>query len=194
MELQDKPLSPQESLQLIEKFIAGARFSMRKFAFSIVLFGILIPLAALLQYFLIVFAKSEWSWLPWPVLMTAGFIISMIYYTRLGKKEGVDSTQALFFRSLFIWGGLSYFLLAFLCGALQVNPVSFMLALTSLLIGVSGLALRYPPLLWGGVLFFIVAIVCVYLAPVNQLLVMALSVIIGYLIPGILLTRQKETA
>lgn len=69
-----------------------------------------------------------------------------------------------------------------------------MLALTSLLIGVSGLALRYPPLLWGGVLFFIAAIVCVYLTPLNQLLLMAFCVISGYLIPGILLTRQKEAS
>ena len=192
MELQDKTLSPQEKIKLIEKFIAGARFNMRKIAFSIILFGILIPVAALLQYFLIVFMKSELSWLPWPILMTGGFIFAMIHYARLGKKEGVDTTQGLFFRSLYIWSGLSYFLIAFLCGALQVNPISFMLALTSLLIGVSGLALRYQPLLWGGVLFFIAAIVCVYLTPLNQLLLMALSVILGYLIPGILLTRQKE--
>lgn len=194
MELQDKPPSAQESLQLIEKFIANTRFNMRKFAFSIILFGILIPVAALLQYFLIVFVKYELSWLPWPILMTGGFIFTMFHYARLSKNEGIDTLQGLFFRSLFVWGGLSYFLLAFLCGALQINPVCFMLALTSLLIGVSGLALRYPPLLWGGVLFFIAAIVCVYLTPLNQLLLMAFCVISGYLIPGILLTRQKEAS
>lgn len=191
MELQDKPLNPQESLQLIQKFISGARFSMRKFAFGIIFFGILTPLAALLHYFFIRFTNFSMPWLPWPVLMISGFIITMIYYARLGRKKETVTSTSIFFQWFFTWGGITYFLLAFLCVQQHINPTPFMLALTSLLIGVSGLALRYKPMLWGGILFFIAAIVCVFINPLNQLLMMAITIIIGYLIPGIMLTRKK---
>lgn len=192
MELQDKPLGPEESLQLIQKFISGARYNLQKFAFGIVFWGILIALAALMQYFLIRFTGFQMSWLPWPVLMTAGFVCSMVYYSRHNKKRGTVSSLGSFFQWLFFCGGLTYFLLAFLCVQQNISPIPFMLALTSLLIGVSGLVLRYKPMFWGGVLFFLAAIAGVFLTPLDQLLLMAITIIVGYLLPGILLTRKKR--
>lgn len=192
MELQDKPLDPQESLQLIQKFISGARYNVRKSAFGFIFWGILIALAALLQYFLIQLTDFKMAWLPWPVLMTTGFIISIFYYSRHRQQEGVASSQGFFFQWLFFCGGITYFLLAFLCVKQNVSPTPFMLALTSLLIGVSGLVLRYKPLFRGGILFFVAAIVCVFISPVNQLLLMAGTIILGYLLPGILLTRKEQ--
>jgi len=48
MELQDKPLDPQESLKLIQQFIAGTRNNIRKSAFGFIFWGILIAVAALI--------------------------------------------------------------------------------------------------------------------------------------------------
>ncbi len=192
MELQDKPLDPQESLQIIQKFISSARYNLRRFAFAIIFWGVLIPLAALTQYALIQFTNFQMDWLPWAILMPVGFIFTSIYFVHWGKRKGAVPAKAFFFQWLFIWGGFTYFLFAFLSIKLQVIPIAFMLALTSLLIGVSGLVLRYMPLLWGGILFFISAIVCVFIDPLNQLLLMAVSLVIGYLLPGILLTRKEE--
>ncbi len=192
MELQDRPLDPQESLQLIQRFISGARYNMRKFAFGFVFMGILIALAALIQYVLIRFTDFKMNWLPWPVLMTAGFVCSMIYYSRYHKRKGAVSSLGLFFQWLFFCGGLTYFLLAFLCVQQQISPIPFMLALTSLLIGVSGLVIRYKPMFWGGVLFFLAAIICVFFTPLDQLLLMAITIIVGYLLPGVLLTRKRS--
>jgi hypothetical protein len=68
----------------------------------------------------------------------------------------------------------------------------FMMALTSLLVGVSGFVLRYRPLIWGGVLFFLAAIAGVFLSGQGQLLLMVISILAGYMVPGILLTRGKD--
>src|SRR5699024_10453601 len=179
MELQDKPLDSQESLQLIQKFISVERHNIRRFAFSLIFLGILIPVAALLQYFLIQFTDFKMPWLSWAILMPAGFISTILYFKSRGKKDKTTSSKGIFLRWLFIWSGVTYFLLAFLCIALNTTPMPFMLVLTSLLIGVSGLVLHYKPMFCGGILFFLTAIACVFITPINQLLLMAIALILG---------------
>lgn len=192
MELEDKPIDPQESLQLIQKFITGARYNAQQSSFGFIFWGILIAAAALINYFLVKFTASDLSWLPWPILTIGGFIATTIYYSRKGKKEGIVSTFGRFFRWLFFCGGITYFLLVFLCVKQNISPTPFMLALTSLLIAVSGFAVRYKPLIVGGILFFVAAIVSVFISPVNQLLLITVLMLIGYLLPGILLVRKRE--
>lgn len=192
MELQDKPLDPSESLQLIQKFITGTRHNARKSAFGFIFWGALIALAALLQYSLVKFSSFSMPWLPWPVLMVGGFIFSAVYYSRGEKKEGMVSTYGHFFKWLFFCGGVIYFLLVFLSISQQVSPVPFVLALTSLLLTVAGLVMRYRPVIAGGILFFLAAIASIYLSLLNQLLLLALCIILGYLVPGILLSGGGE--
>jgi hypothetical protein len=192
MELQDKPLDPKESLQLIQRFISGARYDVRKSAFGFIFWGILIAAAALLNYLLVAFTSFASPWLPWPVLMIGGFVFTMICYRRAAKRRGTISNYGYFFKWLFLCGGLIYFLMAFLCTQQGISPMPFMMALTSLLVGVSGFVLRYRPLIWGGVLFFLAAIAGVFLSGQGQLLLMVISILAGYMVPGILLTRGKD--
>src|SRR5699024_620810 len=128
-------------------------------------------------YFLIQFTDFRMPWLSWAILMPAGFISTIIYFKTRDKKDKTTSSKSIFLRWLFIWSGITYFLLAFLCIAFHTSPTPFMLVLTSLLIGVSGLVLHYKPMFWGGVLFFLAAIACVFITPINQLLLMAIALI-----------------
>jgi hypothetical protein len=192
MELQDRPLDPQESLQLIQKFITGTRSNIRRSAFAFIFWGILITVAALINYFLIRFSSSEQASLIWPVLSIGGFIVTLIYYGKHTRKPRAVSTFGRFISYLFLCGGVAYFLLIFLCVSLGVSPTPFMLALTSLLITVAGLAVRFRPLFWGGLLFFAATIASVFVSPENQLLLLAGSFLFGYMIPGVILVRGGE--
>lgn len=191
MELQDKPLNPQESLALIERFITGTRSNVRRSSFGFIFWGILIAAAALLNYLLLLTPIADKAWIVWPVLCISGFIVTMAYYARNTRKEGAISAFGRFFKGLFMCGGITYFLLIFLCLMLKVTPTPFMLALTSLLITVAGLALRFRPFILGGLLFFVASIVSVLISPANQLLLIGVCFIIGYLVPGILLVRKE---
>lgn len=192
MELQDKPIDPQESLELIRTFISGTKNNIRRSAFGFIFWGILIAVAALLNYFLAKFTPYNNLWLLWPILTIGGFIVTMLYYFANKKKEGVVSTFGHFFRWLFLCGGITYFLFVFLSAELKISPVPFILALTSLLVAVAGLALRFKPLFFGGVLFFLAAIASVFVSPLDQMLLIGVSFTLGYLIPGILLTRKEN--
>ncbi|HEY6082118.1 MAG TPA: hypothetical protein VIU45_01595 [Chitinophagaceae bacterium] len=192
MELQDKPLDPQESLKLIQQFIAGTRNNIRKSAFGFIFWGILIAVAALLNYFLTWVTSPEKAGLAWPVLTIGGFVTTIIYYSVNTRKDGAVSAFGFFFKWLFLCGGITYFLLIFICVELKVSPTPFMLALSALLITVSGLVLRFKPLFWGGILFFLTTIVSVFISPMSQLLLVGGSFLLGYLLPGILLVRKRN--
>lgn len=191
MELQDKPLDPEESLRLITRLISGARYNARRAAFGFIFWGVLVAVAALLNFFLAAYTGMRNPWLPWPVLTTAGFLFSVISYASRSRRRGALSTYGFFFKWLFFWGGLTYFLLVFLCIRENVPPVPFILALTSLLVGVAGLVLRFRPLAAGGVLFFAAAVAAVFLPAGYQLLLLGLTVLAGYMVPGILLTAKR---
>lgn len=191
MELQDKPLDPQESLQLIQRFISGTRDNFRRSAFGFIFWGTLITVAALANYFLLLITP-DFAWIPWPVLTIGGAIATYIYYAVFGKKSGAISIYGHVFKWLFLCGGLTYFLFIFSCAELKISPTPFMLGLSWLLIVVAGLIMRFKPLVWGGILFFLATIVSVFISPTNQLLLTAGSFLIGYLLPGILLVRKKE--
>ena len=194
MELQDRPLAPQESLLLIQKFISGTRYNASKSAFGFIFWGALIATAALLQYFLLKFTSFSEPWLSWPVLMTGGFIFSIFYYSRAQKRDSRLSNYGFFFKWLFFCGGVTYFLLVFLSVSQQISPMPFIIALTSLLITVAGLVMRYKLLTAGGILFFVAAIISIYLSPLNQLLLLTASIVIGYLIPGIMLAKRAKAS
>lgn len=192
MELEDKPLSPQESLLLIQKFISGTRSNIKRSAFGFIFWGILIAVASFGNYLLMLVLKPETAGLIWPVLTIGGFIVTMIYYSANSKRDGAVSAFGHFFKWLFLCGGITYFLFVFLSLELNISPTPFMLGLTALLITVAGLAMRFKPMIFGGILFFAVSITSVFVTPLNQLLLVGISFIIGYLVPGILLVRKKE--
>lgn len=192
MELKDKPLEPKESLELIQRFITGTRNNIKGSAFGFIFWGILIAVAALANYFL-ARVMPDYAWIAWPILTISGFIVTFIYYLAHSKKEGTVSAYGHVFKWLYLCGSITYFLFIFLCAELKISPAPFMLGLSWLLIIVAGLALRFKPLILGGVLFFLAAILSLFISPANQLLLIAVTFLIGYLLPGILIVRKKES-
>lgn len=72
----------------------------------------------------------------------------------------------------------------------QLNPV--ILLVSAIPTFVSGIVLRFTPLVVGGISFWIFAIIC-FLSPATiQSLLGAAAIICGYLIPGYLLKRKKD--
>jgi len=190
MELQDKPVDPEESLRLIQHFISGTRRNFRKSGFNFILWGILVAVAALSQYGLMVFTRSKYNWLSWPILMIGGALFTFAYHAKKSKKEPVVTSYDRFFRWLFTCGCFTYFLFSFLCARQGVSPVPIMLGFTGFLVSVTGLVVRFRPLLWGGAVFLVASIVGVYLPAQQQLLLITAAILLGYVVPGILLNRE----
>ena len=192
MQLQDTSPSPSESLQIIEAFIGRAKQNLRAISFDLLLWGVLVAFAAVSHYLLLAIYKYPNAWLPWPVLMIGGSIFTTVYHISNRKKQKIKTFTDIFLMWLSICSGLVYFVIAFLCVKQTISPLPFMLAHTSVLILVTGAILRFKPLIAGGILFIAGAIIAAFLEEQNQLLLTTGIVIFGYLVPGILLRKEKS--
>src|SRR5258705_12891659 len=192
MELQNTSPSPAESLQVIEAFISRTKQNLKEKSFDLLLWGILVTLAALSHYLLLTVFKYENAWLPWPVLMIGGSIFTTVYHAINSKKQKIKTFTDIFLMWLSICSGLVYFVIAFLCVRQTISPLPFILAHTSVLILVTGAVLKFKPLIAGGILFMAGAIIASFLEEQNQLFLTTGIVICGYLVPGILLRKEKN--
>jgi len=191
----EKQIDEQMSLQIITEAIENAKSKFRDNGFFYLLWGWLVLAASLLQYGLIQFSSTPYHWVGWPVIMTIGGTASGIYGYRLGKKSTVrtfiDTSM------IYLWIGFTISLLLLIVVAV-VNQISFQLVnpIIIVLYGlgtfVSGGILKFKPLIIGGLISWIIAFVSFSMQADVQLLLLAASIIVAYLVPGYLLKYRNK--
>ena len=196
----EKTLTPEESLQIIQKSISNSRRNMREGSFYFLLWGWALILASLANYFLIryLIGKEQYedimlmSLLAWGVFIVAAMIIQFIYQTRSGKKERVITHLDRYIKIVWIAAGLLMGLMAFLSLKVNAFPTPFILGVTAMATAVSGLMVRFRPLVIGAIVFLTAAVVSSYLSGTEQLLAFAVAMVLGYLIPGYILRTSNS--
>ena len=196
----EKTLTPEESLRIIQKSISNSRRNMREGSFYYLLWGWALILASLANYFLIrklillerydeIMLKSL---LAWGVFIIAAMILQFVYQSRSGKRERVVTHLDRYITIVWVTAGLLMGLMAFLSLKLDAYPTPFILGVTAMATAVSGLMLRFRPLVIGAVIFLSAAVLASYLRGTDQLLVFAVAVALGYLLPGYLIRTSKN--
>jgi hypothetical protein len=190
MDPTEKNLTAQESLDIITAMIQQAKGNVQKNSFYFLLWGWVVAVANLGVYALIQLEYPR-PYLVWLITIPA-WLLSMYRGFRTGKQR----KQRTLLEQITIWIWVSFSITIFiiiLFGSLinyQLNPVIILIsAMPSL---VSGVALRFKPLIWGGVLFWVFGIAAFLVPMAFQNLVGALSVLCGFLIPGYLLKNQQQ--
>ena len=184
-------LNPNESLQIITDTIAKTRSNIRQNSFFFLLWGWLVSLASILQYSLITFTSTDLHFLPWPILMIGGAIISGVYGYRMSKLNPTESYVNNFMKNLWIVLGISFFIMVFLCLKMEVYPTPFALLLAGVGTLISGLVMKFNPLTIGGAVFLLAAVVAVFFGGAEQLIINAVAIVLGYLIPAYLLKNAQ---
>lgn len=186
-------LTQQESLKIIQEMIATSKNNLKDNSFFYLLWGWLVLIASL-SNFVLLQIHSEYAYLPWPVLMTAGGIVSGIAGYRLGKKSKVMSHIDKMM--VYLWYGFLVVILIFiLMAGLQkihwqnLNPL--IISLYGLGTFVSGGVLKFKPLIIGGIACWIISVCAFFVSMDYVLLLTALSVVIAYLIPGYMLKSKS---
>lgn len=187
-----KELNPKESLELIAETIAKTKENFKYQSFYYLIWGWLVAGASLFQYILIEFTEFEMSYLPWPVLMLFGAIITIIYSIKLGRKMQTETYLGNFIKHLWIVLGVSFIFMLFISIKLEFWPAPGVLLLAGIGTMVSGLTMKFKPLIFGGIIFAIFSIVTLYFRGPEQLILNAIAIIFGYLIPGYLLKNSKK--
>lgn len=190
METPHENLDPNQSLSIITKMIQEAKGSVQNNAVYFLLWGWVVAIGNFGMYALMKLAYPA-PYMIWLITIPAAFISMYLGY-RQGKNRSVTTHLG----TIYMWTWVSFAIVIFtliLFGQkinYQFNPI--ILLITSLPTFISGISLRFKPLVIGGILFWIFGIVSFTLNYELQLLIGGLAIICGYLIPGYLLRNKKD--
>ncbi len=186
--------SHEDGLKTIYAMITSTKSTIGDNYLFYLLWGYLVGLASLLEFMFISVVHYERHYMVWPVLMGLGMVVSGVLTIRRQKT----STNRTFIGNImsYLWGGWLVSFLLILYFSSQMQNHGLILPLTMVMYGmgifVSGGVISYRPLIIGGIISWAAALAS-YFQPYNvQLLLMAATVIVSYIIPGHMLRNEAK--
>jgi len=186
----EETLSPQQSLELISSVIAKTKDNIKANSFLFILWGWLISTASILFFVLNRFTNFKYFFLPFPVLALLGISISLRYYIKQ-KRRTTETHLSYFLYRMWLVLGICFITVVFINVSQNLIPVTYTLLVAGIGTLVSGLVLKFNPLIFGGTLFLISAVLSIYIPIEYRMLFHGVIIIAGYLIPGYLLKYSK---
>ncbi len=184
-------LNPTESLNIIADAINKTKENIKDQSFYYILWGWIITVASLSHYLLINFTSFKQDYLPWLILIPIGWIASITYSIKKERTKQYETYIEIFLKYLWIVLGISFIVSVFISLSLRIDPTIFVLLLAAIGTLVSGLTMKFKPLTFGGLLLFVFTIISLYVGSSYSLLINAIAVVTGYLIPAYLLKKSK---
>lgn len=192
METKNDNLSAQESLDLISKMISQAKGNVGRSSFYFLLWGWVIAACNFGMYAMLEFsAYPRYAPAVWMLCIPA-WIISIIHGRNQEKERIVKTHLDEISKWLWISMGIAICPAWILGEKLNWMVNAVILMPVGVATFVSGIIVRFRPLLIGGIVFWIAGIVCYFVGSRDQYLVGGIATILGYLVPGYMLRNQKE--
>lgn len=183
-------LTAQESLDIITTMIREAKGNVQRNNFYFLLWGWVVMLANLGMFTLIQMGYPH-PYVVWAITIPA-WILTLIMGFRQGRKSSSPSHFDKISGTLWLSFGVVVFTVVGFGFKLnyQINPL--IITLCAIPTFVSGVILKFKPLMVGGVLFWLFGIAGFLVAREYQPLVGAVAITCGYLIPGYMLRNVKS--
>jgi len=193
-------LTPEESFSIITNAITSLKTNYKDNAKSFLLWGWMLTFASISNFIIIVILKQQEAWqlmgplslANWFVFCLVTFIILFFMDRKINKTKKVYSLLEDYIKKLWIVYAVTMFTAIFLCIKLQLVPPPILLLITGLATTVTGLLIKFRPLIFGGIAFFVFSIAATFVTNEYLSLIVGASIICGYLIPGYLLKSAKE--
>ena len=189
--MEDKELTPEESLSLINNMIGRARKRYTDNSFYFLLWGWIVTVASLAHYILGMYTSFEHPYIGW-TLTIAGAVISAIRGSKQRDKAVVHNYTDKMYGWLWMCLGIAMFTIIFNGQLINWNTIPFVLLFAGVGTAVSGAMMGFKPLQFGAIAFWVLAIVAFRLPEIYQMLLMALGVIVGYLLPGYIMKANAK--
>jgi hypothetical protein len=189
MEKEEKVMSGEESLRVITEMINKTRVSITQSSFHLLFWGWLIFVCSLSEFLL--WKLTSWTnvWYVW-LFVIPGVFVSLIYGFVKGKRERVFTYGT----AIYVWAWLAFLgssIVFFIVYPIETESISkYMLLLGAMPLFISGVVLRFRPLMWGAVTFWVLALVAHFGGETVSGLAMPVAMVVGYLIPGYLLRKR----
>ena len=189
MNTYENELNPLQSLQLITEVITKTKENFRGYSFLYLLWGWLIAIASFAFFILHQYTSFDLFFLPFPVLAGCGILITVLHYR--SKRHDTETWLSGYLKNLWLVLGISFILVVFINIVQQRPPFTYTLLIGGVGTLISGMSLRFRPLIFGGIIFFLFALLSgLFITGRYQPLLQGVAVVTGYLIPGYLLRRS----
>lgn len=190
MKTESENLTARQSLDIITEMIHEAKGKARKNGFHFLLWGWVVVAANLGMYTLSQL-QYPYPYIVWSITIPA-WIVSLYVGYRQGKAKGISTHLDKISMWLWISLGICIFTLVAFGHKVnyQMNPL--IISVSSIPTFVSGVILRFKPLMLGGAAFWVFGIIGFLTPTETQPLVGAAAVICGYLVPGYILKFRAD--
>jgi len=190
--MENKELTPSESLALITNVILEAKTRFQNNGFLFIFLGLCSFISSLGQFILIKEGYYQINYYPYFIMPIAGVVI-FFYYK---KKRQVEKSKNIISISLSVLGIIIGFN-AMIAGFLFWNKFSlalipFILILLSIWSILTGILIRNKILIVSGLLINIIAYSTFFINREYQPLVFSIISLIGLVFPGILLNYSRK--
>ena len=175
-----------ESVKIIEKMMADGRKSVNNYSSYFIIWGTLLLLAAVGEFFLL--GHSTMPWMPWPIAGVIGGVISSI----VGRRQKSSSSMDRIIGYTWLSFGICLVFSIFYSLHIETLPHTLILLMAGGATFISGGISGYKALFAGGLILLIAATLSGFIVPREFIsLIFAAGMLFGYLIPGIMV-KMKE--
>ena len=190
MQAENENLSAQQSLDIITAMIRQAKGNVSSNSFYFLLWGWTIAIANMGVFIMIRYTDVSHPENIFSITIISA-IISAVYGARQSKRAKVatilDATN------MWIWVGYAITCFTIIAFGSKTNWQinALLITMASVPTFVTGIMLRFKPLMYGGVALWIFGII-LFLVPGDlQFLVAAVAIALGYLVPGYMLKNAN---
>jgi len=190
MENEEKLMTGEESLKIITDMINKTKVNIRQSSFHLLFWGWLIFFCSLSEYLLFKFTDLASPWYVWG-LVIPGVFVSMIYGFTKGRKE----TAYTYATVLYVWTWIAFMIASIVLFIVIWGQwelfAPLILAMAALPAFISGVIIKFRPLIIGAATFWIFALAARFAGPDIAPLAIPVAMLTGYLIPGYLLRKRN---
>lgn len=180
--MEEKEISPEESMDLINTMIRKAQKRYTDNSFYFLLWGWVVLIASAIHFYLMEFTDYPNPHIAW-LLNFIGVVASIVKGSKDSKKHVVANYTDKVYGWLWLALGVAMFTILFNGGMFDWSVVPFILLLAAIGTFVSGAMMKFVPLQISGVVFWILCFVAFRMSEAYQMLIMSASML-GYLVPG----------
>ena len=196
--MQEDNITQQQSLAIIESMINKAKNQFSENGFAYLLWGWVILFCSLSQFVLQYFYNYPKHYLVWSITWLAA-IVQIVYSIRQSKKKRVRTyTDDI---TGYVW--IVFVIMLALSGSVisrSLHPEQYyignivVLVLYGMPTFLSGVILKFRPLITGGISCWILSLFAAFVAHEFIILLISIAVIIAWIIPGYLLRSRFKKA
>jgi len=184
-------MTPEQSLALITDVIQEARERHEESGAVYMYWGLIVALAAGVQFGLIQSGQANLSFVPW-LLMPVAAIASYFLFHR-HQAERNTNLVGILIRNLWLTIGINLMVLGFfLWEPLGIGLVPVILILLGISLSLSGAALRYKPLFWAGIGTNVAGVMGFWLPYEYQPLLLMGVNLLAVALPGAMMYRAHQ--